>query len=153
MEELGQVRVGGRPEGDVDDDRVDVLADLVVHRRVVDDLDVHLDADPGQLGLHRLVDDAVGRHLGGDDAEREAIRQTRLGQQLLAPCSGRTDSPGPWLDSSCSVRPPAMNASGTGEKTFWATLGAVQRQELVAIQRAGDGLADLRVVERRLGRR
>jgi len=49
---------------------------------VVDDLDVHLDADFRQLGLDRLVDHPVRRHLGRHDAEREAIRQTRLGEQV-----------------------------------------------------------------------
>ena len=59
MEELGQIRIRRRSKGHVHDQRIDVLADLVVHGRVVDDLHIHLDADPGQLGLHRLVDHSV----------------------------------------------------------------------------------------------
>ncbi len=59
---LAEIDVGIWTEGDVDHDRVGIRADRAVHAGVINDLQVDLDPDLRELGLHRFIETHVCTH-------------------------------------------------------------------------------------------
>ena len=78
--EAGEVNVGVGSPGDIDHDGVHIVPDQLVHAGVVDGVDLEVDADLGQLGLHALIVLEIGFALRRDQFQGEAIGVPGFGQ-------------------------------------------------------------------------